>query len=388
MKLVILSRAPLDYHAGIPKFCKTLSNSLHIRHVVINYSLSDPANFITTHGSKFKSQKLSLLADEHTYNSQFVYKTFAFSFDYFFALIKLPFSERTLFHYQHPDPFSAFCVLFAKFLNFRRVSIVTTWHADIYQNYLLFSPVLLFLDLLLFLFSDRIVFPTKSHYNSSLLSFLSVFNEKISFIPFGLFTKESINLLPKFSLSNTQPPNFRLFLSIGRLVPYKGYESVIKAFALLSQRCTSFRYDIIGRGPLFDLLTSQIAFYNLSSHVFIHTNISEAEKSIFLSKSDCFILPSISQAEAFGLVQLEAFAYGLPIINTYLANGVNEVAPPEIALTLPPNSPRLMAAQLSSICSNSTVLYELSKFSKHRSYFFSLDSMSQLYSSLYLSLTV
>ena len=57
------------------------------------------------------------------------------------------------------------------------------------------------------------------------------------------------------------------------------------------------------------------------------------KKNDILSKADIFLFPSISSSEAYGLVQIEAMANGLPIINTYINNGVNYLAPPYVAVT-------------------------------------------------------
>jgi len=60
--------------------------------------------------------------------------------------------------------------------------------------------------------------------------------------------------------------------------------------------------------------------------------------------------PSVTEAEAFGISQIEAMAVGLPIVNTHLATTVPLVARHDReALTVPPNDPHALSQALGRI---------------------------------------
>ena len=387
MSIVILSRAPLTYFAGIPKFCRSLVSHCSHELTVLNYSLSSKQSSASV--TRYHPSPQHGYLKEITFQSQFVYKTLAFSFGYLrtlFALASKPDDNITLFHYQHPDPFSAVCLVIAKLLNPLKVRILVTWHADIYRSYLAFSPLLILIDLFLFSLSDRIVFPTRNHFRSSFVRVLPGIAKKKCYIAFGLFPQQFIDHKSFDLICKRRNKSEIAFLSIGRLVPYKGYDVALNAFALLRKKSPSFRYDIVGSGPLEHDLRALVSRLDLDSHVFIHTDINEDDKSLFLENANCFLLTSVSQAEAFGLVQLEAFAYGLPVLNTFLANGVNTVAPPSTAMTLPPNSSSLLFDTIYQISRDRSILSELTLLSKCRSDLFSVEQMCDQYADLYASL--
>ena len=228
MRILCLSRAPLNYYAGIPAVCKSIYKNNHEHDVTILSPSLDPF-------CKHLVRKKNTYYTEYVYPSFFIYKTLALSLRYCFFLFR-NIHRFDVVHYQHPDPFSALILIFCFFIR-RLPPLVVTWHADIYRTFLFFSPFLLFIDFFLFLIARSIVFPTPFHYRSS-LSRLYLPVSKLDFISLPLTiatssTRSNICTNPEF------PRKINL-LSVGRLVSYKGYKYALLAMSLLDPEIYSY----------------------------------------------------------------------------------------------------------------------------------------------------
>jgi glycosyltransferase involved in cell wall biosynthesis len=102
-----------------------------------------------------------------------------------------------------------------------------------------------------------------------------------------------------------------LFSSVGRLIPVKGYNYLLEAFALASKRIKA-KLIIVGDGPLKSSLHDKIEALSLQRKVFLLGH--RRDVSEILAETDVFVLPTLG--EGFGLVILEAMSHRLPIIAT------------------------------------------------------------------------
>ena len=87
--------------------------------------------------------------------------------------------------------------------------------------------------------------------------------------------------------------------------------------------------------------------------------VSEEEKLRRMEQCDFLVLPSISQAEAFAVVQLEAMAFGKPVINTSLKSGVPYVSQNGVTgRTVKPGSVRELAAAMDELAKDAKLRRE------------------------------
>ena len=106
-------------------------------------------------------------------------------------------------------------------------------------------------------------------------------------------------------------------LFVGRLVPYKGVSVLLDAVQALELTTI-----IVGRGPLEGALRDQAQSHDRVGRVVFAGDVNEQELLAMYHACDVFVLPSVTKAEAFGMVQLEAMACGKPVISTDLPSGV------------------------------------------------------------------
>ena len=158
---------------------------------------------------------------------------------------------------------------------------------------------------------------------------LREFADKCHAVPFGVDVAKYD--WPALKLDHVNERG-RLVLACGRLVPYKGFDVLVRAAVR-----RNFEVWIVGEGREHERLEVLIAELGVQDRVRLLGSVPEAERVKLMRIADVFVMPSVTNAETFGLVQLEAMAAGRPVVNTALDTGVPHVARDGIeAITVPP----------------------------------------------------
>jgi glycosyltransferase involved in cell wall biosynthesis len=141
-------------------------------------------------------------------------------------------------------------------------------------------------------------------------------------------------------------------LSIGSIVPRKGYDVLIAALAAIAD--LPWRLTIAGdRTRNVDAaarLDADIARYKLGDRIDVLGAVSDEKIAELYSQSDVFVLAS--RFEGYGMVYAEALARGLPVIGT-TGGAIPETVPKDAGILVPPDDAAALAKALREIVTSS-----------------------------------
>jgi len=113
----------------------------------------------------------------------------------------------------------------------------------------------------------------------------------------------------------------RVVLAVGRLVHAKGFDVLLDAWALVSRTHPDWRLVIVGDGEDREVLESQA--HNLAIEHSVELPGATTQVGNYYRDASIFCLSS--RYEGFGLVLMEAMAFGLPVVSTNCETGPKEL---------------------------------------------------------------
>jgi len=112
--------------------------------------------------------------------------------------------------------------------------------------------------------------------------------------------------------------NYEL-LFVGRLIKQKGIQNILSCLPNLIVKYPKLKLIIVGDGPYKHELIKIINKLSLNKHIFFAGEVTGEKLISYYQNADIFIYPSQSlsySAEQIGMSNIEAMAFGLPVIST------------------------------------------------------------------------
>jgi len=140
-------------------------------------------------------------------------------------------------------------------------------------------------------------------------------------------------------------------LSVGIIVPRKGYDLLVAALATLGD--LPWRLTIVGDrrrdAQASARLDADVLRHGLAARIAIEGMVSAERLAELYSAADVFVLAS--RYEGYGMAFAQAIAYGVPVIGT-TAGAIPETVPAGAGLLVPPDDVPALAAALRLLISD------------------------------------
>jgi glycosyltransferase involved in cell wall biosynthesis len=168
-------------------------------------------------------------------------------------------------------------------------------------------------------------------------------------------------------------PNDAITLvSIGRLVPWKGFFGVIDVLEDLLLTSSKYRLYIIGSGPDKEKLQEYISKKNLDGNIFLTGSVPREKVFSFLVASDIFVLNTFFESFSFQIV--EAMHVGTPVISTNIGNISEIVENNKEGILVTPDDKLALTESILKILNNEQLRSKLVNSAKLKSKIFSIDN--------------
>jgi len=194
-------------------------------------------------------------------------------------------------------------------------------------------------------------------------------SRKISVIPNGIDVKE-------YNTEKINSKNQMIF--VGRLIFYKNIGIIIDALNKVKKKIPNIRLVIVGDGPQKSELINKVNYMNLQSNVIFTGNVSDKEKINLIQQSCLLLNPSL--IEGFGIVVLEGFACGKPVLVSNSKPLSDLITESKDGFILPPNDSDAWANKMIELLSNPKLADKMGQEGKQK--VISQYSISQVTDSL------
>lgn len=139
----------------------------------------------------------------------------------------------------------------------------------------------------------------------------------------------------------------------GRLVPWKGFLTLIRLMPTLIQSFPKLKLVIIGSGPDRDRLEREIQKHAVYNHVLLCGSLPQKDVFLHISSADVFVLNT--GYEGFSHQLLEVLAIGTPIITTNVGGNPEVIVHEQTGMLVPYDDERALQAAITKVLTDDVI---------------------------------
>jgi phosphatidyl-myo-inositol dimannoside synthase len=203
-----------------------------------------------------------------------------------------------------------------------------------------------------------------SSYTASLIAAAGAEPRRLSIVPCGTDAAPAIEPL------RAERPTV---LTIARIEErYKGHDVMVRAFALVLAKVPDAQWVVIGDGSLRPAIEALARSYGVERSIRFLGAVADAERDTWLRRARLLAMPSRLPAgrfagEGFGIVYLEAGAYGKPVVAGNVGGALDAVLDDETGLLVDPLDPLAVADAIVSLLLDDALAQRLGAAGRARS---------------------
>jgi glycosyltransferase involved in cell wall biosynthesis len=196
-------------------------------------------------------------------------------------------------------------------------------------------------------------------------------SERISSLPCTLDERLTTVEPARNGLHRSLSDGSRVVLTVARMAAserYKGHDVVLRAMASVVAKIPNLTYVVVGGGDDRVRLKALTDELGLREHVAFTGEVSDSELAALYRRSEVFVLPARTvlddrnpQGEGFGIVFLEAMAFGKPVIGPRYGAPAELIRHGENGLLVDPEDPASAAKALLDLLTHPDVAREMGK---------------------------
>lgn len=208
-----------------------------------------------------------------------------------------------------------------------------------------------------------------SRYTAAFLRALGVPPNRVHVVPNGT-DPDRFRPQPEARVRNRLDLDDRsVLLTVGRLVPRKGVDTVLHALPYVAEKIPNVTYLVVGTGPDRKRLERLARHLQIQNRVHFLGEVPHDELPDFYSAADLFVMPAREappDVEGFGLVFLEANACGTPVVGARTGGIPDAIAEGKTGLLVPAGTPAPLAEALTQLLTDPARLTALGERGRRR----------------------